>query len=345
MKTSFPPVVQRHAFQDVARECNHLLLSKTFLRHSVPLCVGTETLLFFESQPGIDPSRVTGSSLKLYLHSLLIMRHTTASPLLHFWLLVWLRLLGSFPHASADSGSAWVTPHDSFSSSVGVLGCKINTNRVAYWPPSVNCTSICVSLSYSGRSVYLLRIDQSGGAHDVSYDAWNYLITGSSATVEPMAGGGVTMTYADVDVSYCSDLILTDDGKLPLSAANSMNYLASCLETDSWVGNNYVLYNILDAICTLGYDEKCTLDWPSANQAACPHTLGLPNVLTTAPVYNIQYPTGNSVLASSGVVVANSTGTTGMLGSQSNGERVCAGLGRVALMIITMTLSIITQWI
>jgi hypothetical protein len=62
----------------------------------------------------------------------------------------------------------WTTPHDKYSSSVGVLGCKINTNRVAYWPGSVDCNNICVKLSYNGRSVNLLRIDQSGGAYDVS---------------------------------------------------------------------------------------------------------------------------------------------------------------------------------
>ena len=32
-----------------------------------------------------------------------------------------------------------ITPHDSYSSSVGVLGCKINTDRVAYWPGAVSC--------------------------------------------------------------------------------------------------------------------------------------------------------------------------------------------------------------
>ena len=59
-----------------------------------------------------------------------------------------------------DSGTVWVTPHDSYSSSVGVLGCKIDTDRVAYWPASVDCTNICVSLSYEGRDVKL-RLDTS----------------------------------------------------------------------------------------------------------------------------------------------------------------------------------------
>lgn len=37
------------------------------------------------------------------------------------------------------SGTAMgITPHDMYSSSVGVLGCKIDTNRVAYWPQSVD---------------------------------------------------------------------------------------------------------------------------------------------------------------------------------------------------------------
>jgi hypothetical protein len=209
-------------------------------------------------------------------------------------------------------GSVWATPHDSYSSSVGVLGCKINTNRVAYWPGSVDCSNICVSLSYEGRSVYLLRIDQSGGAHDVSYDAWNYLYTGYSARDKPTAGGAIQMDFEDVDASSCADLIHTDGNKLPLSAANSMNFLASCLDQpDSWVSKNYVLENILDPICSLGYDEECTLNWPTNNQAACPHTLGIPVTLTSTPVYNVQYPTGKLVLASTGQVVANATGNSG----------------------------------
>ncbi|KAI0834624.1 hypothetical protein F5Y06DRAFT_278500 [Hypoxylon sp. FL0890] len=205
---------------------------------------------------------------------------------------------------NGDSGAVWATPHDSYSSSIGVLGCKVNTNRVAYWPDSVDCNNICVSLSYDGRSVNLLRVDQSQGAHDVSYDAWNYLYTGYSATDKPTAGGAVAMNYANVDASACADLLHTDGHKLPLSAANSMNFLASCLaQPDSWVAKNYVLYNILDSTCAWGHDEVCTLDWPAANQASCPSTLGDPAPLTSAPVYNIKYPSGQTVVASTGQVV------------------------------------------
>jgi hypothetical protein len=232
--------------------------------------------------------------------------------------------------ASADGTGIWATPHDSYSSSIGVLGCKINTNRVAYWPMSVDCNNICVKLSYGGRSVYLLRVDQSGGAYDVSYDAWNYLQTGKSASKDPIAGGAVAMTYEDADVSHCSDLIHTDG--LPLSAANSMNFLASCLSSSSWVGRNHVLFNIADSVCSLGYDEKCKLDWEAGqNQATCAHMLGSQAELTSDPVYNIRYPTGEKVLASTGQVVDSSSAAASVLR-----ERL-AGLSVWRLEALTLT--------
>ncbi|KAI2633935.1 hypothetical protein GGS21DRAFT_120060 [Xylaria nigripes] len=208
-----------------------------------------------------------------------------------------------------NGGSVYATPHDSYSSSIGVLGCKVNTNRIAYWPGSVDCNNICVSLSYAGRSVKLLRVDSSQGAHDVSYDAWNYLITGQSATKRPTAGGAVAMEFEYLNPYECSSLIHTDGHKLPLSASNSINFLASCLsQPDSWVAENYILYNILDPICSWGFDEKCFIDWPNANQPTCPRTLGDPVPLTTDPVYNIRYPTGQEVLASSGQIVSGGAG-------------------------------------
>jgi len=210
-------------------------------------------------------------------------------------------LLAAHTAVAEESGTVWATPHDSYSSSVGVLGCKIDTDRVAYWPGSIDCSNICIELSYAGRSVKLLRIDQSGGAHDVSYDAWNYLYTGHSARDQPTAGGAVPMDFRTLDASACASLIHTKGNRLPLSAANSMNFLGSCLnQPDSWVADNHVLYNVLDPICSWGYDEECTLDLGASNQAACPHTLGVPAVLTSAPVYNIMYPSGKVVLASSG---------------------------------------------
>ncbi|RWA03239.1 hypothetical protein EKO27_g11868 [Xylaria grammica] len=206
---------------------------------------------------------------------------------------------------TATSGTVWATPHDSYSSSVGVLGCKVDTDRIAYWPGSVDCNNICLSLRYGDRSVKLLRIDSSQGAYDISYDAWNYLITGYPATERPTAGGATAMEFEYLEPSACSGLIHTDGHKLPLSASNSINFLASCLDqSDSWVAENYVLYNIQDALCSWGHDEKCNLDWPNANQPNCSHTLGDPTALTTDPVYNIRYPSGDKVVASSGDIVS-----------------------------------------
>lgn len=90
-----------------------------------------------------------------------------------------------------------------------------------------------------------------------------------------------------------------------------MNFLASCLgEADSWVGKNHVLFNIADPVCSLGYDEKCKLDWGSGqNQATCDHTLGSQAELTSDPVYNIRYPTGEKVLASTGQIVDSGAGS------------------------------------
>lgn len=226
------------------------------------------------------------------------------------WLLVLtlslLSALGTAAAASKDTAKTttiWATPHDSYSSSVGVLGCKIDTNRVAYWPSAIDCDSFCVEVSHpsSGRKVKLLRVDQSQGAHDMSYDAWNYLITGHSATDDPTAGGATEMQAKTLDASECASLIHTKGHKMPLSASNSMNFLADCLDNhpDSYIAKKYVLYNIADAVCSLGKDEECDLDWPAANQATCPHTMGDQSPLDSDPVYNILYPSGKKVKASS----------------------------------------------
>lgn len=190
------------------------------------------------------------------------------------------------------SNSASITPHAQYSSSVGVLGCKIDTNRVAYWPGSVGCDDLCVKITNGGRSTHVLKIDSSAGAHDISYDAWNYLGFGHSAKDDPQMGGGIAMEYETVDMDECKDLL--DDGKLPLSAANSMNYVASCLQQpDSWVAKNYKLYNILDPVCKVGHDEECSLDLAVSNQPSCPSTLGTDGGMKKSDtVTNIAYGTG-----------------------------------------------------
>lgn len=192
-----------------------------------------------------------------------------------------------------------ITPHQQYSSSIGVLGCMINTNRVAYWPSFPDCgSSICVQVSYGGRSLNLLHIDQSGGAHDISYDAWNYLYTGKSAEQNPTQGGGISATYSIQPMSACSDLITSPDGKLPFSAANSMNYISHCISTGpNWIASNYGLWNIATSACTYGIDEECTLDLETSNQPTCPSELGLQIPLSSMPVFDVEYGTGRAVLA------------------------------------------------
>ena len=236
---------------------------------------------------------------------------------------------GSGSSSSSGSGTVWATPHEQFSSSAGVLGCKINTNRVAYWPGSVDCDNVCVSLRYGERSVLLLRVDTSEGAHDISYDAWNYLYTGYQASARPVTGGPVAMEYEYVNPARCADLILTDDHRLPFSAPTGTGLLVACLANrpNSWVARNHVLYNIVDAICTWGHDETCTLDFPTANQASCPHALGAPDKLNSTPVYNIQYGTGDKILASTGQIVQFGGGGGGGNDSSFGGYGGYGGLG------------------
>jgi hypothetical protein len=189
-----------------------------------------------------------------------------------------------------------ITPHDMYSSSIGVLGCKIDTNRVAYWPMGVDCNNICVRVKYQGRSVELLRIDQSGGAYDISYDAYNYLVTGQSARTRPITGGPVNMEVETIDPGNCVKYLRA--GGLPLSAANSMNYVASCLQQpNSWVARNYRLFNIQDPVCHWGWDEMCSLNLAVSNQPTCPHQLGTTNGRLPDTVFNIEYGTGRVVPA------------------------------------------------
>ncbi|KAK1974690.1 hypothetical protein LZ30DRAFT_607393 [Colletotrichum cereale] len=193
--------------------------------------------------------------------------------------------------ALTRADSLFIKPHVSYGSSVGVLGCKIDHNRVAYWPSEVDCDTICVKVSHGGRSLHLLKVDKSQGSFDISYDAWNYLVTGKSALEAPATGGGVQMDYEFVEAEECAQLL--SHGELPLSASNSMIYLDKFLsQPDSWVAQNYQLYNIPQGNdCLYGYDETCVLDLALGHNPVCPHTLGFPAVLEGHAVVNIPYPT------------------------------------------------------
>jgi hypothetical protein len=193
--------------------------------------------------------------------------------------------------ATASAIGVSVTPHAQYSSSVGVLGCHIDTNRVAYFPEFPSCESVCVEVSANGRTVHLLHIDQSGGAYDISYDAYNYLATGQGAKENPIYGGGMPAEYTRVGMEKCEGIIKTPDGKLPLMAANSIGYYVGC-GPDSWVGKNSALYNIQNCACTFGFNEVCQLDLNVSNQPSCPHILGATNPLSGLPVKDIAYGTG-----------------------------------------------------
>ncbi|KAK4227268.1 hypothetical protein QBC38DRAFT_536578 [Podospora fimiseda] len=188
-----------------------------------------------------------------------------------------------------------VTPHELYSSSIGILGCKIDTNRVAYFPEAPTCNNLCVRITHQGRSLELLRIDQSGGANDISYDAWNFLSTGSSAIDEPTVGGGIEMEVEDIPAENCRSLL--KENVLPFSAPNSMNFIASCLsQPDSFVARNHKLFNIQDSNCQCGFDEVCSLDLNVSNQPSCPHQLGTSGgKVLPATVFNIEFGTGKKV--------------------------------------------------
>jgi len=196
----------------------------------------------------------------------------------------------SFASAAIGTGIS-ITPHDKYSSSIGVLGCKVDTNRIAYWPLQPSCDSMCVKVSANGRTVHLLQVDTSGGAYDISYDAWNYLLVGKNATESPQSGGGFDAEYESVPMDDCKDILTAPDGKLPLMAANSINFYTSC-KAGSWVAENTSLWNIQNAACTLGFNEKCDLDLAASTQPSCAHMLGSQNPLSGLNVINIDYGTG-----------------------------------------------------
>ncbi|KAF5988532.1 hypothetical protein FBULB1_1408 [Fusarium bulbicola] len=163
------------------------------------------------------------------------------------------------------------------------------------WPGSVDCNNICVKVSYESRSICLLKTDSTGGAYDISYDAWNYLGFGKSASDSPREGGGIAMNCEFVHASECTDVL--HNGKLPLTAADSMNYVASCLsEPNNWVAQNFELYNINDPIYKHGINDKCYLNLAIGNQPECPSGLGAVGELNLT-VQNIQYRTGKIVPA------------------------------------------------
>lgn len=97
------------------------------------------------------------------------------------------------PAAAGDAlpaAQAGITPHEQYGSSIGVLGCKIDTNRVACWPQS-----------------------------------FAYLSTGFSVTERPTTGGAITVDIENVPADNCRHLVRSSG--LAFSGPSSMNFTSS----------------------------------------------------------------------------------------------------------------------
>lgn len=73
----------------------------------------------------------------------------------------------------ATSDTIALDSHVEYSSSMGVIGCLMNTNRIAYFPMTPPCSNPCIKLTApNGNTINVLHIDQSGGSYDISMDAY-----------------------------------------------------------------------------------------------------------------------------------------------------------------------------
>lgn len=221
-----------------------------------------------------------------------------------------LAVIGVISSSLPSSGTVYVTPHSQFSSSIGVLGCKVDTNRIAYWPYWPDCTNMCIKLTFGSRSKTILHIDASGGAHDISFDAFQYLAFNSSATASPAilnANAGVNMDYKIVDMSECSDIIKSDTGKLSFLAV-SPNQIVSCQDQNgSWVADNFEVRNIANSQCQYGVDEVCTFD-DTTGTSTCPSGVGTKGTVALSPaqpVIDYIAPCGVTATAGGAEPVAN----------------------------------------
>lgn len=216
------------------------------------------------------------------------------------WLLPFITALSAQATAAslAQTGSVRVTPHDSFSSTIGVHGCKVDVNRIAYWPYWPDCSGMCIKLTFGSRSRTVLHVDVSGSAHDISFDTYQYLAYDSSAKASPAilnpdAGGALDVDYEIVDMTECEDIITSDTGKMSFMAL-SPNQVNKCLaEGDNWVSQNYELRNINDLQCQYGVDEVCNLDSVTGT-AKCPSGVGtkVAALSPAQPVIDLKYPCG-----------------------------------------------------
>ncbi|KAF4553723.1 Hypothetical protein D9617_6g094550 [Elsinoe fawcettii] len=160
-----------------------------------------------------------------------------------------------------------VTGHVEYRSTLGIPGCKINTNAVAYWPTTGDCDSVCAKVKNPAngveKTVLTIGTSSDPSVYDISWKRYVELkgegddAAGNAAAYD----GGTDMEVNPVSMDQCLDLINYEEGgqkKLPFIAL-SPNFLNECKSSspNSWVAQNGVLLDFNNDCCTMGKDQKC----------------------------------------------------------------------------------------
>jgi hypothetical protein len=158
-----------------------------------------------------------------------------------------------------------IMPQADYASSLGVLGCKVNTDLAASWPKPADCENLCIRITTSTRTLHVLHVDQSASAYGISSYAWDVLTSGETSP----AGEGALIAYEFVSTRECTHILHED--ALPLSATISVGFLTRCLsDPNSWVAQNFRLFNFHDPQYQEGAEEECDLDLSIRQQPFCP---------------------------------------------------------------------------
>lgn len=191
---------------------------------------------------------------------------------------------------SPNISSVALDSHVQYSSSLGVIGCLIDTNRVAYWPSAPPCDNPCVKLTApNGNTITVLHIDQSGGSYDISMDAYKTIKHGSNwrsiNNASEAKWPGVTWEY--VNMSECAGII--PSGNLPVIAKSPNKYI-SCVASapQSFWATHTTFYDIDDQRCLRGVMQTCQVrsdgtsycaNGKSAGQSGTPPLTGVGEVV------------------------------------------------------------------
>ncbi|KAJ4367830.1 hypothetical protein N0V86_009667 [Didymella sp. IMI 355093] len=179
-----------------------------------------------------------------------------------------------YKHLHADkratTGTIALDSHVEYSSSTGVIGCLINTNRIAYFPMMPPCSNPCIKLTApNGNSINVLHIDQSGGSYDISMDAYKTLKYGagwkSINTLPEAKWDGVTYEYVSMD--QCGGIL--PQGTLPVIAKSPNKYVeCAASEPQSFWATHTQFYDIDDTRCLRGVMQTCEMVPPN-NTPTC----------------------------------------------------------------------------